>query len=169
MSLNSVRPTSLTVIASCGANGNTYPVGPTASPGNVLPGNATQVVWNPWQWEQQPGATPFAEATYVLKIWDERGPQATVRGGYLSPYAGTEFAMYRPAPYTPLASKFSEPFWLASAKRKRPVVLTVVRRLDVHDVLGRVRAVLGTGRIGHVHVVLPHADHRLESAQAVVA
>lgn len=95
----------MTVIASCSANGNTYAVGPTNSPYNVLPGNATQVVWNPWQAEQVPGAVPFAEATYVLKIWDERGPDSVVRGGYMSPFAGKQFAMYRPATYTPFAGK----------------------------------------------------------------
>lgn len=101
-----MQPSNLTVIASCSANGNTYPVGPTNSPYNVLPGNATQVVWNPWQAEQVPGAVPFAEATYVLKIWDERGPGSAVRGGYLSPFAGREFAMYRPATYTSFAGEY---------------------------------------------------------------
>ena len=103
----SVTPTHLTVIASCPANGNTYLVGPTASPSNTIPANASAVTWNPWEWEQVPGQTPFAEATYVLKIWDERGPQATVKGGYLSPYSGTNFAMYRPAGYTAIASEWS--------------------------------------------------------------
>lgn len=103
--ISSVQPTSLTVIASCGANGNTYAVGPTDGTRNTLSGNATQVVWNPWQWEQSAGATPFAEATYVLKVWDERGPQATVRGGYFSPYAGTQFSLYRPAQATPLSGE----------------------------------------------------------------
>ena len=103
----SVTPTHLTVIASCPANGNTYLVGPTASPSNTIPANTSAVTWNPWEWEQVPGQTPFAEATYVLKIWDERGPQATVKGGYLSPYSGTNFAMYRPAGYTAIASEWS--------------------------------------------------------------
>ncbi|WVR09673.1 hypothetical protein IAU60_006748 [Kwoniella sp. DSM 27419] len=99
-----VTPQSLTVVASCSANGNVYPVGPnpTASNANVFRGNTTQVVWNPYDWEQVPGQVPFAEATYVLKIWDERGDGAAVKGGYLSPYAGTNFAMYRPAQYTSL-------------------------------------------------------------------
>lgn len=105
LTIRSVTPTHLTIIASCSANGNTYPVGPTGSPGNVIPANQSSVIWNPWQWEQQPGATPFAEATYVLKIWDERGPGVAVKGGYLSPYAGTQFAMYRPASYQSIAGK----------------------------------------------------------------
>ena len=87
------------MIASCSANGNTYPVGPTNSPYNTIPANATQVIWNPWEWEQIPGQTPFAEATYVLKIWDERGPGSTIKGGWMSPYSGTQFSMYRPAQY----------------------------------------------------------------------
>ncbi|KAL7424512.1 hypothetical protein Q5752_000196 [Cryptotrichosporon argae] len=99
-----VQPKSLTIIASCSANGNTYQVGPTASPSNTLPGNATQVVWNPWEWAQLPSQTAFAEATYTLSIWDERGPTAAATGGYMSVYDGTEFAMYIPQSYTPLAS-----------------------------------------------------------------
>lgn len=97
------------MIASCSANGNTYAVGPTNSPYNVLPGNATQVVWNPWQAEQVPGAIPFAEATYVLKIWDERGPGSAVKGGYMSPFSGKSFAMYRPATYTSFAGTYLIP------------------------------------------------------------
>jgi len=38
-------------------------------------------------------------------MWDERGPQATVKGGYMSPYSGTQFAIYRPAGYTPLSGE----------------------------------------------------------------
>jgi len=103
----SVQPSNITIIASCSQNGNTYAVGPTTSPFNVLPANATQVVWNPWQAEQVPGAIPFAQATYVLKMWDERGPGSAVKGGYMSPYSGTQFAMYRPAPYTSNAGELS--------------------------------------------------------------
>ena len=105
--INSVQPSNITIIASCSQNGNTYAVGPTTSPFNVLPANATQVIWNPWQAEQVPGAIPFAQATYVLKMWDERGPGSAVKGGYMSPYSGTQFAMYRPAPYTSNAGKLS--------------------------------------------------------------
>ncbi|TYJ51762.1 hypothetical protein B9479_007654 [Cryptococcus floricola] len=98
-----VQPTSLTVIASCSSNGNTYPVGPTTSPYNVFPGNTTQIEWNPWQWEQNPTQVAFAEATYVLSIWDERGAGAAATAGYMSPYSGTNFMMYRPAGYTSIA------------------------------------------------------------------
>jgi hypothetical protein len=108
--INSVQPSNITIIASCSQNGNTYAVGPTTSPFNVLPANATQVVWNPWQAEQVPGAIPFAQATYVLKMWDERGPGSAVKGGYMSPYSGTQFAMYRPAPYTSNAGKLTVPW-----------------------------------------------------------
>lgn len=114
-----VTPTHLTIIASCSANGNTYPVGPTGSPGNVIPANQSSVIWNPWQWEQQPGATPFAEATYVLKIWDERGPGVAVKGGYLSPYAGTQFAMYRPASYQSIADGWKCTTCTAAAEKLR--------------------------------------------------
>jgi hypothetical protein len=103
--MTSVQPSNITIIASCSQNGNTYAVGPTTAPYNVLPANATQVIWNPWEAEQVPGAIPFAQATYVLKMWDERGPGSAVKGGYMSPYAGTQFAMYRPAKYVSNAGK----------------------------------------------------------------
>lgn len=114
--LLSVTPTSLTVIASCSQNGNTYQIGPTtvvsAQGGgqvtqiaNVIPGSATQIVWDPYAYEQLPGAVPLAVATYTLSVWDERGPTAAVAGGRFSPYSGTEFALYRPQPYTPLAGE----------------------------------------------------------------
>lgn len=107
----SVTPTHLTLIASCSANGNTYPVGPTASPSNTIPANQTSIVWNPYDWEQLPGATPFAEASYVLSIWDDRGPGATAKGGYFSPYSGTKFGMYRPQAYTALSSECTVRWW----------------------------------------------------------
>lgn len=64
-------------------------------------------MWNPYQYEAQAGATPLAVATYTLSIWDERGPQATVAGGRLSPYGGMKFAVYRPAAYTAIAGELA--------------------------------------------------------------
>ena len=104
----SVTPTSLTVIASCSQNGNTYPVGPTNSAGeinNIIPGSSTEIVWSPFEYEQQPGNTPLAAATYRLQIYDERGPAASQAGGRFSPYSGMEFALYRPQTYKPLAGE----------------------------------------------------------------
>ncbi|BEI84460.1 hypothetical protein CcaverHIS002_0410640 [Cutaneotrichosporon cavernicola] len=98
-----VQPSNLTVVASCSANGNTYPVGPTDGAQNVFDGNTTEVHWVPYDWEQVPGQPRFAAASYVLQIWDERGPGVARKGGWLSPYSGTKFGMYIPQPYTPLA------------------------------------------------------------------
>ncbi|KAJ9125639.1 hypothetical protein QFC22_000601 [Naganishia vaughanmartiniae] len=113
--LLSVTPESLTVVATCTQNGNTYKVGPTNAAGeinNVIPGDATQIIWNPWEYEQQAGATPLAAATYTLSVWDERGPGATVAGGRFSPYSGTNFALYRPQQYTPLSGEHQRLFAL---------------------------------------------------------
>ncbi|KAG6812530.1 hypothetical protein H0H92_002421 [Tricholoma furcatifolium] len=93
-------PTHLTVQAICD-NGNTYPVGPT---NGIIPGTATQVVWDIYSYQQANPNTPLAEETYTLNIWDDRGPGAGRVPGYLQPYSGTEFAMYSPEAYTPLAS-----------------------------------------------------------------
>lgn len=64
-----------------------------------------QVVWDPYQYEQAPGAVPLAAAEYTLRINDDRGPNAPIKGGYLSPYTGTKFSLYRPEAYTPLESE----------------------------------------------------------------
>ncbi|KIM22017.1 hypothetical protein M408DRAFT_333135 [Serendipita vermifera MAFF 305830] len=98
-----VYPTSLTIQAYCQSNGNTYPIGPTGSNG-VLPGRATEVVWDPYEYDIMPGAVPLAAAEYTLRINDDRGANAPILGGYLTPYTGTKFSLYRPQQYTPLES-----------------------------------------------------------------
>jgi len=98
-------PTHLTVSAVCD-NGNTYPVGPTDG---IIPGTATQVTWDIFSYQQNHPNVPLAQGTYTLNIWDERGPGAVRRGGYLSPYNGLQFALYIPPSYTPLASGWTCP------------------------------------------------------------
>lgn len=54
---------------------------------------------------QSPGAIPFAQASYTLRVFDERGPSAIASGGYFSGQNSlVVFAMYSPAAYTPLAN-----------------------------------------------------------------
>ena len=93
-------PTHLTVSAVCD-NGNTYPVGPTDG---IIPGTASSVVWDVYSYQQAHPNTPLAQATYTLNIWDERGPGAARRAGYLQPNSALQFALYTPQAYTPLAS-----------------------------------------------------------------
>jgi hypothetical protein len=95
-------PTSLTLSAFCGDNGNTYPVGPT---NGIIPGNALSVVWDPWQYQQNNPAVPLAQGSYTLSIWDDRGPTALPAPGLLKPNTNLHFALYIPQAYTPLASK----------------------------------------------------------------
>lgn len=73
---------------------------------NTIPGTATAITWNPYDYEAVAGAVPLAVASYTLKIWDERGDSSGSTGGYMSPYSGTKFALYRPQAYTPLACEF---------------------------------------------------------------
>jgi len=113
----------LTVVASCSQNGNTYPVGPTNAAGeveNVIPGSSTQVIWSPFDYEQNGANVPLAAATYRLQIYDERGPTAAQAGGRFSPYSGMEFALYRPQAYTPLPGEFTSTGSNASAVRTDP-------------------------------------------------
>ncbi|KAI0367166.1 hypothetical protein BV20DRAFT_574988 [Pilatotrama ljubarskyi] len=93
-------PTHLTVSAVCD-NGNTYPVGPTDG---VIPGDATSVTWDLWSYQQAHSNLPLAEETYVLHIWDDRGPGAARQPGLLSENSALKFALYSPQPYTPLES-----------------------------------------------------------------
>lgn len=93
-------PTHLTVSAVCD-NGNTYPVGPTDG---IIPGTATQVVWDVYSYQQNNPNTPLAQASYTLHIWDERGPDAPRRGGFVQANSALKFALYTPQPYTPLSA-----------------------------------------------------------------
>ncbi|KAF8905018.1 hypothetical protein CPB84DRAFT_1814260 [Gymnopilus junonius] len=98
-----VTPTHLTVSAVCD-NGNTYPVGPTDG---IIPGTASSVVWDLYAYQTNNPNKPLAQATYTLNIWDDRGPGAPRRGGYLQQNSALQFALYTPQPYTPLASGWS--------------------------------------------------------------
>ncbi|EJF58980.1 hypothetical protein BD309DRAFT_855041 [Dichomitus squalens] len=93
-------PTHLTVSA-IGDNGNTYPVGPTDG---VIPGTATEVTWDLWSYQQAHSNLPLAPGSYVLHIWDDRGPGAAREPGLLQENSALKFALYTPQPYTPLES-----------------------------------------------------------------
>ncbi len=93
-------PTSLTVSAIC-ENGNTYPVGPTDG---KIPGTATSVVWDAYNWQQSNANSPLAQATYTLEIFDERGPGSARSPGLLQPNNALRFALYTPQQYTPISS-----------------------------------------------------------------
>jgi len=95
------QPQHLTLSAFCGANGNTYPVGPS---NGIIPGNALSVVWDPWAYQQSNPGVPLAQGSYTLSIWDDRGPTALAAPGLLSPNFQLRFALYTPQAYTPLAS-----------------------------------------------------------------
>jgi hypothetical protein len=99
-------PTHLTVSAVCD-NGNTYPVGPTDG---VIAGTATNVVWDPYAYDQANPSQPLAQAGYTLRVWDDRGPGAPRRGGYMQENNALRFALYTPQDYTPLNSGTSKFF-----------------------------------------------------------
>ncbi|KAJ7800258.1 hypothetical protein B0H14DRAFT_3092677 [Mycena olivaceomarginata] len=96
-------PTSLTLSAVC--DNGTYPVGPPANPG-----------------------TPLAQGSYTLHMWDDRGPTATARAGYMSPNTALSFAMYTPQAYTPLSSGWSCT-GCSSALANRPALAGVLLAL----------------------------------------
>jgi hypothetical protein len=89
-----------TVVIISSQNAITYDVTPPTG----IPAGDTSYVWNPAVSQQAPGAPVFAVASYTLRVFDNRGFAVAPSAGYLSPYAGTVFGLYSPAPYTPLAS-----------------------------------------------------------------
>ncbi|KAH7882479.1 hypothetical protein F5I97DRAFT_373646 [Phlebopus sp. FC_14] len=93
-------PTHLTVSAVC-ENGNTYPVGPT---NGIIPGTATNVIWDTYSYQTSHPQLPLAQAKYTLKIWGDQGPDAPRAPGYLTPNSALQFALYTPQPYTPIGS-----------------------------------------------------------------
>ncbi|KAF9471992.1 hypothetical protein BDN70DRAFT_819312 [Pholiota conissans] len=93
-------PTSLTVSAVC-ANGNTYPVGPTDG---HIPGTATEVLWDVGSYQQNNPQNPLPMASCTLHVWDDRGPGASIKPGFMQENSGLQFALYTPQAYTPLAS-----------------------------------------------------------------
>ena len=93
-------PPHLTVSA-IGDNGNTYPVGPTDG---IIPGTATAVTWDLWSYQQAHSNLPLGPGSYVLHIWDDRGPGAAMEPGLLQENSALKFALYTPQPYTPLES-----------------------------------------------------------------
>ncbi|KAF7324089.1 hypothetical protein MKEN_00631300 [Mycena kentingensis (nom. inval.)] len=93
-------PTSITIKA-VGQNGFTYAVGPDEE--GRVPGTATEVVWDVYSYQQAHLGTQLAQQQYTLHMYDERGPTATQRAGYMSPNTGLTFALYTPQDYTPLS------------------------------------------------------------------
>ncbi|KAF8579666.1 hypothetical protein K439DRAFT_1416093 [Ramaria rubella] len=97
----SITPDSLTISAFCSANGNTYPVGPT---NGVIPGDSTQVVWNPFAYQQANPTQPLIIASYTLQVMDAHGLTQVPAPGRFAPNTEMTFALYTPQSYTPLAS-----------------------------------------------------------------
>lgn len=93
-------PTSLTLQAYCSSNKNTYPI-------TVLPGTATQAIWNPYNYSvtaAQSNQPALIAETYRLQVFDERGLSVGASPGVMQPNQKVNFALYVPQAYTPLAS-----------------------------------------------------------------
>jgi hypothetical protein len=159
-------PTHLTVSAVCD-NGNTYPVGPTDG---IIAGTATSVVWDPYGYDQLNPNTPLAQASYSLRIWDDRGPNPPLQPGHLQPNSAVRFALYTPQGYTPLTS--GEFFYFM-----HPLLFNIPTRLDMSRLLRIHINLHSTSRLCrhrcnipyHVSVWLQHSTtYRLVADSTVV-
>lgn len=60
------------------------------------------------RYQQSANAIPFAQASYTLRVFDERGIDAVATGGYFyGANSIVNFALYSPAAYTPLSQGWS--------------------------------------------------------------
>ena len=75
-------------------------MGPTDG---VIPGTATEVVWDIYSYQVNNPNKPLAQATYTLNVWDDRGPGSARRAGYLQPNSALQFALYTPQSYTAIS------------------------------------------------------------------
>ena len=90
---------SLTVQAYCSDNSNTYPIA-------TIAGTATEAVWAPYNYSVSAAANgqpALVMETYRLQIYGDKGLSAAASPGIMSPNDDTEFALYIPQSYTPLA------------------------------------------------------------------
>ncbi|TFL00226.1 hypothetical protein BDV98DRAFT_531318 [Pterulicium gracile] len=92
-------PTSLTIRAT-GDNNNIYTIGDNDG---TIAGDATELVWNPYEWNQANPTLKLTPGEYRLNIWDDRGPDTPRRPGYMQANNALKFALYTPVPYTALA------------------------------------------------------------------
>jgi len=61
-------------------------------------------VWDPYAYGQSAGAVALAQASYTLRVADERGYDAAATAGYFyGQNSMVNFALYSPAAYTSLA------------------------------------------------------------------
>ena len=140
-----VTPTHLTVSAVCSQNGQTYPVGPTDG---VIAGSATEVTWDLWSYQNAHSNVPLVVGTYMLHIWDDRGPGAQREPGLFQENSALEFALYTPQPYTPLESTYLHCSTTVPCCRPERFVL-----IYAHFKAGYVRAATAHGPTS------PHTPH----------
>jgi hypothetical protein len=98
------QPQLLTIKAICDDTRNTYPVGLVSGmdDAGVVPGTATEVVWDLKRYQEENQQLPLGEGNYRLTIWDERGESALPQPGLMRQFGGLRFGMYTPANYVPL-------------------------------------------------------------------
>ncbi|KDQ06042.1 hypothetical protein BOTBODRAFT_121968 [Botryobasidium botryosum FD-172 SS1] len=122
-------PASLTISAFCPDNSNTYPV-------TTIPGTQSQITWDPYAQQNQPGALQFAQATYTMLVADERGMGVGQKPGLLSPNSQLRFALYQPPPYTPFPSWTCPGCSSASKLAAHPALLGILVTMVVMMISG---------------------------------
>ncbi|KAI8577675.1 hypothetical protein K450DRAFT_273656 [Umbelopsis ramanniana AG] len=73
--------------------------------GENIPGDSKNFVWDTELFESDPLQPRLLTGKYIVRIWDERGPDAPAAVGRLVPYRQLAFSMYSKQAYQDMDSK----------------------------------------------------------------
>ncbi|EKM82250.1 hypothetical protein AGABI1DRAFT_70904 [Agaricus bisporus var. burnettii JB137-S8] len=135
------QPQHLTIKAICDDTHNTYPVGSISgmNEAGVIPGTATEVIWDLKKYQEENQELPLGPGNYRLTIWDERGESAIPGPGLMRQFAGLKFGMYTPRDYVPLDN------WTCAQCSQNDSVLTMVAHPALVGFLVSVLVILLSG------------------------
>lgn len=73
--------------------------------GENIPGDSKKYVWDTELFESDPLQPRLLTGKYIVRIWDERGPDAPAAIGRMVPYRQLAFSMYSKQAYQDMDSK----------------------------------------------------------------
>jgi hypothetical protein len=76
--------------------------------GDSIPGDSKKYVWDTELFESDPQQPRLMTGKYIVRIWDERGPDAPAAVGRMIPYRQLAFSMYSKQTYQDMDSKLDQ-------------------------------------------------------------
>ncbi|KAH8555184.1 hypothetical protein BGW37DRAFT_128294 [Umbelopsis sp. PMI_123] len=75
--------------------------------GDSIPGDSKKYVWDTELFESDPQQPRLMTGKYIVRIWDERGPDAPAAVGRMIPYRQLAFSMYSKQTYQDMDNSYS--------------------------------------------------------------